>query len=85
VAQAALKAYEAKLGMDPEKEKMLQVAVAKTNAAVRKLEKTLATAADPQTLEEDIIKAKAAHQSATQALAKHQENPTAMPASAQES
>jgi electron transport complex protein RnfC len=85
VAQAELKAYEAKLGMDPEKEKMLQVAVAKTNAAVRKLEKTLATAADPQTLEEDIIKAKAAHQSATQALAKHQENPTAMPASAQES
>jgi len=80
-AQAELKAYEAKLGLDPEKEKILLVAVAKTNAAIRKLEKTLATAEDSQALGEDITEAKAAHQIATQALADHQ----AKPAPAQES
>ena len=84
-AQADLKAYEAKLGLDPEKEKELQLAVAKANAAVRKLEKTLATAENPQALEEDITAAKTAHQIATQALAGHQAKPAAKPASAQES
>ena len=88
-AQAQLKAYEAKLGLDPEKEKTLQITVAKTNAAVRKLEKSLTTAADPQTLEKDIITAKTAHQIATQALAKYQDSatvvPVPVPAPAQES
>jgi len=84
-AQAKLQAYEAKLGLDPEKEKILLVAVAKTNATIRKLEKTLATAEDAQALEEEITQAKAAHQIAAQALADHQVTPTAKPASAQES
>ena len=84
-ALAELKAYEAKLGLDPEKEKTLLVAVAKTNAAIRKLEKTLATSEDPQALQKDITEAKAAHQIATKSLADHQANPTAKPASAQES
>jgi electron transport complex protein RnfC len=85
IAQADLKTYEAKLGLDPEKEKELQLAVAKANAAVRKLEKMLSTAENPQALEEDIMAAKTAYQMATQALAGHQANPAAKPELAQES
>ena len=74
-----------KLSFDPEKEKELQLAVAKANAAVRKLEKMLSTAENPQALEEDIMAAKTAYQMATQALAGHQANPAAKPELAQES
>ena len=56
---------------------------------MRKLEKSLTTAVDPQTLEKDIITAKTAHQVATQALAKYQDSatvvPVPVPAPAQES
>ena len=85
VAQAKLHAYETKLGLDPEKEKILQVSVAKANGTIRQLEKILATAADPKRIEADILNAKATHEAATQALADHQTNLTKKPTSAQES
>lgn len=83
-AQAKLQAYETKLGLDPEKEKILLVAVAKANSAVRKLEKSIANAEDPQTIEQQILEAKAIHAAATQALSDHQANPAAKPTPAQE-
>ena len=85
VAQAELQAYEAKLGHDPEQEKSLQINVAKTNAALRKLQKSLATAEDPQQVEADIVKATTAHEAAIRALEHQQANPTEKTIPAQES
>jgi multidrug resistance efflux pump len=84
-AQAALQAYEAKLGLDPEKEKTLQVDVAKANAMVRKLEKALATAEEPKDVEAELVKARSSQTKATDALTNHQANLKASPISAQES
>lgn len=73
-AQTELLAYETKLGLDPEQEKNLQLAVAKASGLVRKLEKSLATAAVPQPIKADMLEAKAIHQSAIKALADQQSN-----------
>ena len=85
VAQAKLHAYEVKLGLDPEKEKTLQLAVAKANGVVRKLEKSLATAENLQQLEAEIFNAKAIHEAAGLALEEHQANAKEKPTSTQES
>ena len=84
-AAAELHAYEVKLGLDPEKEKTLQLAVAKANGVVRKLEKSLATADDLQLLEAEIFNAKAIHEAAGVALEEHQANAKEKPTSTQES
>ena len=85
VAQAELQAYEVKLGHDPELEKSLQISVAKANAGLRKLQKSLATAEDPQQVEADIVKATTAHEAASRALEHQQANPTEKTIPAQES
>jgi len=84
-AQTALKAYEDKLGLDPEYEKQLLVTVAKTNAVVRKLEKSLSTAEDAASVEAEIALAKTVHAAANLALSNYQTNPTANTAAVQES
>ena len=84
-AQAELKAYEDKLGLDPEQEKQLQLVAVKTNAAVRKLEKSLATAADAAAVEAEIVTAKALHSSAAQALENYQNQSAAKQQETQES
>jgi len=84
-AAAELHAYEVKLGLDPEKEKTLQLAVAKANGVVRKLEKSLATAENLQQLEAEIFNAKAIHEAAGLALEEHQANAKEKPTSTQES
>lgn len=71
-AKAALANYEAEQGLDPEKEKELQVAVAKANAAVRKLEKSLATAEDSKAVEAEIELAMVTLEKANKALSDHQ-------------
>ncbi len=75
-AQTKLQAYETKLGLDPEQEKNLQLAAAKASRVVRKLEKSLAAAAEPELIKADILDAKALHQAAIQALADHQSSST---------
>jgi len=84
-AQAALSAYETKLGLDPEHEKQLQVAAAKAGVVVRKLEKSLAIAEDAATIEAQIVTAKTAHATANQALEAYQHKSTALQQQTQES
>ena len=83
-AEAELSAYETKLGLDPEQEKILQAALAKANGVLRKQEQCLATAADPKQVKEDIIAAKSIQEAATHALAEHQNNPRAKAIPAEE-
>ena len=84
IAQAELQAYESQHGHDPEQEKKLQISVTKANAALRRLQKSLATAQDPEHVEADIVKAKATHEAAILALENQQAKPTEKTILAQE-